>query len=125
MVFQELSWGVNLEHENDIYNREWVPEIFAPGVWDRSGACLYFDEEDNEKDVPAWSSPGFRAASALFAAYSAPTQVGAQRQLHVLSTANSSEEVRCHRAMLPAASFSFTEDTFFGKENLVPFLMRL
>lgn len=24
--------GVNLEHENDIYNREWVPEIFAPGV---------------------------------------------------------------------------------------------
>lgn len=64
--------------------------------------CLYVDEKDN----PAWSSPGFRVASALFTTYSVPMHVRAQYHLHILRTANPSEEVRCLRAMLPAYSTS-------------------
>lgn len=105
--------GVNLEQENDIYSREWGPEIFAPGVWDRSGACLSFDE----KDVPAWSSPGFGAASALVATYSAPTHVeGGGRGLSVNFISSGQHTLKRRLdlwAMLPVASISLSLNTLF------------
>lgn len=41
MVFQELSLGEDLEHEEDIYNQGWTPEIFFPWECKIGLECVY------------------------------------------------------------------------------------